>query len=90
MTQTSDRPATSSDADLRDDLRAGLEADLTALRGALAGHPFPTHQDDLLAHLVGRREPVRLAGRVASLSRTRSYASVDEVCDEVRRRATPT
>ena len=62
-----------------------LERDLADLRVALATHPFPTHQDDLLAHLVGHREPIRLACRVSGLSRTRAYESLDEVCDAIRR-----
>ncbi|WP_392543853.1 hypothetical protein [Oryzobacter telluris] len=62
-----------------------LERDLADLRVALATHPFPTHQDDLLAHLVRRREPIRLACRVSGLSRTRSYTSLDEVCDAIGR-----
>jgi hypothetical protein len=62
-----------------------LEQDLDDLRAALLAHPFPTQQDDLLAVLLGRREPVRLAWRLSRLSRTRTYHSIDEVFDDIRR-----
>ncbi|MFQ6170858.1 hypothetical protein ACK8HX_04565 [Oryzobacter sp. R7] len=93
MARTSDRPPLSARPTVGAAVVAGpdspadLESDLAALRAALADHPFPTQQDDLLAHLLGGRRPVRLACRVAALSRTRSYASVDEVCAEIRRLA---
>lgn len=89
MTQTSERPVTPAMAPAVHAVPAvdDLEPDLAALRVVLADHPFPTHQDDLLAALVGRREPVRLARRLTALSRTRAYVSLDDVCDEVRRRA---
>jgi len=60
-----------------------LEHDLAELRAALARHPFPTSQDDVLALLVARHEPSRLLWRAASLDRSRSYVSADEVCDEI-------
>ena len=94
MTQTSDRPVV---ADPRGQAlptgetvvealtSSALLHDLADLRLALAAHPFPTHQDDLLAFLVARREPARLASRVALLSRTRTYLDVEDVCDDIRR-----
>ena len=60
-----------------------VHGDLAHLRAVLARHPFPTGQDDLLALLVARHEPSRLLWRVAALSRTRAYASADEVCDAI-------
>lgn len=77
MTQTSERPGLPGPV-------PDLETDIAALRVALAEHPFPTHQDDLLAQLIARHEPVRLACRLSSLSRTRTYHSLDEVCEDLR------
>ena len=54
----------------------GLDTDLTELRAALARHPFPTGQDDILALLVARHEPSRLLWRAAALSGP-GYASAD-------------
>jgi hypothetical protein len=61
----------------------GLAGDLTDLRASLARHPFPTSQDEILAHLVAGHEPSRLLWRAAALRRTREYYSVDEVCDDI-------
>ena len=58
----------------------GLDVDLAELRVRLARLPFPATQDDTLALLVARRAPSRLLWRVAALSRTCSYRSIDEVC----------
>jgi hypothetical protein len=66
-------------------VHGGLDTDLRDLRAALARHPFPATQDDVLALLVARHEPSRLLWRAAALDRTRSYLSVDEVCDEIAR-----
>jgi hypothetical protein len=66
---------------------AGVDADLLELRAVLARHPFPTGQDDILALLVARHEPSRMLWRVAALSRTRQYQSVEEVCDDISRAA---
>ncbi len=66
-------------------IRSGLDSDLAELRAVLARHRFPISQDDILALLVARHEPSRLLWRVAALSRTRAYLSVDEVCDEIAR-----
>lgn len=89
MTTTSDRTGPTETPTSGEPLRPDLvlEADLSALRVALADHPFPTHQDDLLALLVHRREPARLACRLSTLSRTRSYDSLDDLCAELRRLA---
>lgn len=57
-----------------------LDADLAELRVRLARLPFPATQDDTLALLVARQAPSRLLWRVAALSRTRTYRSLDEVC----------
>jgi hypothetical protein len=65
-----------------------LDRDLSALRTALARHPFPTRRDDVLALLVARHEPSRLLWRAASLDRARWYRSADEVCDEIARSTT--
>ncbi len=62
---------------------AALAADLAELRAALADHPFPTHQDDLIAACLVRNQPARLCCRLSRLSRTHSYASLDEVCADV-------
>jgi len=67
----------------------GLDTDLADLRAALARHPFPTSQDDILALLVVRREPSRLLWRAAALSRSRDYQSADEVCEEIALAAGP-
>ena len=85
MTTTSDRPVRPHPGD--PEPAATLARDLDDLRRVLADQPFPTHQDDLIALVVARREPARLACRLSSLSRTRTYASVDEVCDAVRHAA---
>ena len=66
-----------------DAISTELDRDLTALRTALARHPFATSQDDILALLVARHEPARLLWRTAALDRRRSYVSADEVCDEI-------
>ena len=60
-----------------------LVADLDDLRRALGDHPFPTQQDDLIASCIAHSEPARLAGRLALLSRTHTYTSLDEVCAHV-------
>ena len=67
----------------------GLDTDLNALRAALARHPFPTGQDDILALLVARHEPSRLLWRAAALSRSRRFESADEVCEEIALAAGP-
>jgi len=64
-----------------------VEADLSDLRLALAAHPFPSDQDHLIAGCVARRTPSRLLWRLACLSRTRTYLTLDDVCDEVCRAA---
>ena len=66
-------------------LGAGLLEDLAELRAVLAHHRFPTTQDAILALLVARHEPSRMLWRVAALTRTREYHSVDQVCDEIER-----
>lgn len=64
-------------------VHGGLDTDLADLRAALARHPFPATQDDILALLVARHEPSRLLWRAAALERTRRYHSVDEVCRDI-------
>lgn len=64
-----------------------LEQDLDDLRAALAGHPFPTRQDDLMAACLGRQAPVRLCSRLSTLSHATVYASLAEVLDDVAARA---
>lgn len=64
---------------------SSLERDLEDLRAALGRLPFPALQDDVIAALVSRRAPSRLLWRVGSLSRTRLYRSLDEVCAEIAR-----
>ncbi|MBR7744294.1 hypothetical protein KC207_13450 [Phycicoccus sp. BSK3Z-2] len=71
-----------------DDADPRLADDLTDLRRALADHPFPTLQDDLIAACLSRGEPSRLACRLSRLSRTRVYTSLDEVCAEIELAAT--
>lgn len=61
----------------------GLDADLAELRAHLARLPFPATQDDTLARLVARHAPSRLLWRVAALSRTHTYRSLDELCGAV-------
>jgi hypothetical protein len=68
-------------------VHGGLDTDLADLRAALARHPFPATQDDILALLVARHEPSRLLWRAAALDRTRAYHSLDAVCDEIARSA---
>jgi hypothetical protein len=63
--------------------QGGLDTDLAELRRVLARLPFPARQDDVLAALVRRRSPSRLLWRAGSLSPTRRYHSIDEVCAEV-------
>ncbi|WP_299443735.1 hypothetical protein [uncultured Phycicoccus sp.] len=65
-----------------------LERDLDDLRRAFADHPFPTRQDDLIAACLGRHEPTRLACRLSKISRTREYATLDEVLADVAAAAT--
>ena len=77
MTQTSERPGPTGPS-------ADLEDDLATLRDVLATHPFPAQQDDLLAALIARHEPVRLAWRLSTLSRTRTYLSLDDLCADLR------
>lgn len=60
--------------------------DLTDLRAALHGLPFPARQDDILAALVVRRSPSRLLWRAGCLTRERLYYSVDQVCAELASR----
>ncbi|MBM6406128.1 DUF2795 domain-containing protein [Phycicoccus sp. CSK15P-2] len=60
-----------------------LRGDLAALCLALADHPFPTHQDELIAGCISRNDPSRLVRRLAGLSRTRTYDSVDAVLADV-------
>ena len=67
-----------------------LGDDLADLRTALADQPFPTRQDDLIAACLSRGEPSRLACRLARLSRTRVYLSIDEVCAEIELACTST
>jgi hypothetical protein len=66
-----------------DAIRTDLDTDLGELRAVLARHPFPASQDDILAYLVARQERARLLWRAAALDRSRTYDSVDEVCDEI-------
>jgi hypothetical protein len=68
-----------------DAIGTDLDRDLAQLREALARHPFPTRQDDILALLVARHERSRLLWRTASLDRWRDYWSADEVCDQIAR-----
>lgn len=63
----------------------GLDSDLADLRAELSRLPFPAAQDDVLAALVHRHAPSRLLWRAGSLSRTRRYHSVDDVCEEISR-----
>jgi hypothetical protein len=65
-----------------------LAGDVEELRRALAGHPFPAQQDDLIAALLGRHEPARLSCRLSTLSRTAVYASLDDVLAAVEAAAT--
>lgn len=65
-----------------------LATDLEDLRRALADHPFPTRQDDLIAACLGRHEPTRLACRLSRISRTREYQDIDEVLADVAAGAT--
>jgi hypothetical protein len=67
----------------------GADTDLAELRRELARLPFPARQDDVLAALVRRRSPSRLLWRAGSLSPTRRYHSIDEVCAELARPAGP-
>ncbi len=60
-----------------------LERDLADLRAALEGHPFPAQQDDLIAFLLGRQEPVRLCCRLSRLPHAAVYVSLDEVVEAV-------
>jgi hypothetical protein len=64
---------------------SSLERDLDDLRAALGRLPFPALQDDVIAALVARRAPSRLLWRSGSLSRTRLYRSVDEICADIAR-----
>jgi Protein of unknown function (DUF2795) len=61
---------------------AGLEADVAQIRGELCRLAFPARPDDVLATLVRRRAPSRLLWRVGQLPRTRSYDSLDDLCDD--------
>ena len=60
-----------------------LAGDLAELRAVLADHPFPTHQDDLIAACLVANQPARLCCRLSRLSRTHTYTSLDEVCADV-------
>ena len=64
---------------------SSLDRDLEDLRAALGRLPFPVLQDDVIAALVARRAPSRLLWRSGSLSRTRLYHSVDEICADISR-----
>ncbi len=66
-----------------------IEQDLAGLRTALASHPFPTRQDDLIAACLGRGEPARLCCRLSTLDHDAVYGSLDEVLDAVAAAATP-
>ena len=68
-----------------DAIGTDLDTDLAQLRAALARAPWPASQDDILAHLVARHERARLLWRAAALDHSRTYASADEVCDEIAR-----
>ena len=68
---------------IEDAIGTELDRDLAALRAALARHPFPARQDDVLALLVARHAPSRLLWRAASMDRARWYRSADEICDEI-------
>ncbi len=61
------------------EIDAELARELGELREALAGHRFPTRQDDLIASCLGRSLPARLCRRLSTLSHTTVYTSVDEV-----------
>lgn len=56
-----------------------LAAHLAELRTALADHPFPTHQDDLIASCLALGTPARVCCRLSLLDRTHEYTSLDEV-----------
>lgn len=60
-----------------------IEQDLAGLRIALASHPFPTRQDDLIAACLGRGEPARLCCRLSTLDHDAVYENLDEVLDAV-------
>ena len=64
---------------------AGLDADVTGIRAALARMPFPAGVDDVLATLVRQRAPSRLLWRVAGLPRAQRYLSLHDLCDGVAR-----
>ena len=68
---------------------SGLDTDLAELRRELARLPFPARQDDVLVALVRRRSSSRLLWRAGSLSPTRHYHSLDEVCAELARPPRP-
>ena len=70
-----------------DAIGTDLDIDLGELRTALARQQFPATQDDILALLVARHEPSRLLWRAAALDRSRTYDSLDAVCDEIARSA---
>jgi hypothetical protein len=66
---------------------AALGTDLRDLRAALAAHPFPARQDDLIAACLGQGAPARLCCRLATLDHDTEYADVDEVLCAVAARA---
>ncbi|QKE83053.1 hypothetical protein [Arthrobacter sp. NEB 688] len=66
-----------------------LAAQLEVLRAALADHPFPTHQDDLIASCLALGVPSRACCRLALLDRTLEYASLDEVTGAIVRALVP-
>ena len=64
-------------------IASGLDTDLADLRAVLARHPFPTHQDDVLALLVARHEPARLLWRAAALAAPGSTARSTRCATEI-------
>ncbi|MGL5819282.1 MAG: hypothetical protein ACRCYR_17090 [Phycicoccus sp.] len=57
---------------------------MSELRAAIDGAGFPAALDDVLAHLIRTRAPVRVAARVAVLP-PMVFADADEVCRSVAR-----
>ena len=71
------------DMSIDDATSTDLDTDLVQLREALARVPWPSTQDEILAHLVARHVRARLLWRAAALDHSRTYGSADDVCDEI-------